>query len=443
MPLTPKTPRGGIASWFSFGRDMHLIVISGCAANIVHFANLQYIPMYIRSLGGSIENLGFFFTLQIAISAVLVMVGGWLVDHYNRRILFSLTPLSMGVASVLMAIAPSWPWLIPGMVVSLIGTSIGGPIFFSMTSDLAPRERRGAFFGYLGITWSVSTIVGPLVGGYFFQYVSYRWFLALGAILACSAGYLRSLIHDPRDNPDWVPEGGAADGEAAPGKGRGGVFASFFGNLRTFGRWAVKTRGVVLFMLAVSLPAFGGTLQQSYFPVYLNEVAKLAPAAIGVLVAISGALSIPANLAGGRLGDAIGRPVAGSLAYLLGGLWLGVCTLVAGFGPFAALYAIDGLVIVGLSPSIDAWHADVCPSRHRGTYRGALSLLSTLLAIPAPLAGSWLWGHLGPSAPLRAAAAIAVATGLILFAVAPRLRRPAPEGATRAGEAPRAVTAGQ
>ncbi len=44
-------------SWFDFGRNMHLIVASAFAANVVGMANHQYLPLYIRQLGGTIEDL--------------------------------------------------------------------------------------------------------------------------------------------------------------------------------------------------------------------------------------------------------------------------------------------------------------------------------------------------------------------------------------------------
>ncbi len=405
---------------------MHLIVASAFAANVVGTAGFQYMPMYIRRLGGTIEDLGFFFSLQTVILAALVLVGGWLVDRYNRRVLFSLTPAIMGLGSLLMALAPSWQWLIPGMALSLLSHSIGGPIFFSMTSDIAPPSRRAAYFGYQAMAFSICGIVGPLVGGFFFQYLDYRWFLALGAVLGVGASYLRSLLRDPREDPNWVPEGeeGSAAGAAArspraSGERQVGVVADFIANFRTFRLWVLATPGVILFMVVINLPAITSKLLESYFSVYANEVALIAPAAIGVLSAISGFCAIPANLFVGRLADRIGRRLAVSIAQVLSGLWVMSISLISGFPAFAVLFAFDGLIHGGLFPSIDAMSADLCPSRHRGTFNGVLVLLGVVLAIPAPLVGAWLWAHLGPAAPIRLASAIALITGILLFKYAP------------------------
>jgi len=430
----------GVASWFAFGRNMHLIVASAFAANVVGTANFQYLPMYIRRLGGSIESLGFFFSLQTLILAVFVLIGGWLVDRFNRKLLFSLTPAMAGISCLMQALAPTWQWLIPGMVLSLLSMSIGGPIFFSMTSDIAPKERRAAFFGYQAMAFSVCGIIGPIVGGFFFQYLDYRWFLALGAGLGFAASYLRSLLRDPRDEPNFVPEGAEEAGsagtggrdEAGPGDPAGagsraspriGLVADFLANFRTFGRWAIRTPGVLVFMLLINLPAFGSKLTESYFWVYVNEVGLIAPAAIGVLATIAGAFAIPANLFGSRIGDRLERRVTVSVAQFSMGIWIMVATLVSGFPAFATLFVFDGLVHGGLYPSVDAWKADLCPSRHRGTFNGMLQLVGIIIAIPAPLIGARLWHSLGPAAPIRLAALIAVVAAILLWRFGPRTKR--------------------
>jgi MFS family permease len=352
---------------------------------------------------------------------MLVLVGGWLVDRFNRRLLFCLTPILVGVASVLHAAAPSWPWLIPGLCVNMLSMSIAAPIFFSMTSDIAPRDRRAAFFGYQAMAFSVCGIVGPLLGGFFFEHIGYRWFLVAGAALAFTASYLRYLIKDPRESPDWVPEGGRQTVSAA-GRGqagRRGLLGDFWANLGVFLAWARRTPGIVVFIILINIPSISGKLIESYFSVYMNEAALVTPAALGILFAISGAVAIPSNLVGGRLADRIGRRVAVSAAWILSGLWVFVLTLAGGYRAFMVMFVLDGLIHGGLFPSVDAWNADLCPSRHRGTFVGMLRLVGMIIALPAPILGAWLWGTVGPTILLWTVAGISGFTGLLLYRFGP------------------------
>lgn len=419
------------ASWFGFGRDMHIIVLSAFAANVVGFANFQYLPLYVRQLGGTIEDLGFFFSVQTAILVLLVLVGGWLVDRYDRRLLFSLAAFSGGVAHLIMAVAPSWQWLVPGLAIDLFGGAIGAPIFFSLTSDIAPRGRRATYFGYQALAFSVCGIVGPLLGGLAFQYWSYRLFLLVGTVLSFAATYLRSLLRDPRREPGYVGEGdevlapggaaagGAATRRSADGASRGGLLRGFLGDMRAFLEWARRAPGVAAFLVLVSIPAFAGKLYETYGSVYLNEVAFLAPAAVGLIAAIASSSSIPANLFGGRLADRMGRRRTVCAAFIASGLWITTYSLVSGLAAFAALAVFDGLIHGGLYPSIDAWAADLCPSRLRGTFTGVRRLLEVLIAVPAPLAGAWLWSSAGPWWTIRAAAAVVILTAVLLFRFGP------------------------
>jgi len=403
---------------------MHLIVASAFLTNVVGTANFQYLPLYIRRLGGTIDSLAAFYSIQTVVLAVLVLVGGWLVDRFNRRLLFSLTPIIAGVSSLLMAVAPSWTWLIPGMCLNLLAMSIGGPIFFSLTSDIAPRERRAAYFGYQAMAFSICGIIGPLVGGGFFQFLDYRWFLGLGTVLSFGGSYLRSLLKDPREDPNFVPEGGRVERlPVGQGGARRGRMGDFLDNLREFGSWARVTPGVAAYLVLISLPAFSGKLLESYFTVYLNEVALILPASIGLLAAISGSAAIPANLWGGRLADAVGRRIAVPVAHVLSGLWMMTITLVSGLNPLAVVFVFDGLIHGGLFPSIDALNADLCPSQRRGTFNGVFRLLGVLVAVPAPAAGAWLWSHFGASAPIRAAAVVTALTGVLLLRLMPSLIR--------------------
>ncbi len=122
-----------------------------------------------------------------------------------------------------------------------------------------------------------------------------------------------------------MPEDGqAADaGEAReprPGSGgagsgrRRGLVGDFWANLGAFLAWAGRTPGVILFIILLNIPAISGEITESYFSVYMNEAAHVAPAALGVLFALSGIVAVPANLLGGRLADRIGRKVTGSAA---------------------------------------------------------------------------------------------------------------------------------
>jgi len=404
--------RTRVKAIFAYGRNMNLIVASAFAANIVGQTNNRFLPLYIRELGGSIEDLGVFFSFQTLVTVLLSVVGGWLVDRYNRKLLFTLTPLLMAVGCVLMAAAPSWSWLLPGLSVMLLSSSIGAPIFFSLTSDIAPPERRATYFGYQSMALSLCGLVGPLMGGLFFQYLEYRWFLVFGAVLGLTASYLRSLITDPRDTAEARP--GSMSGRGPMENRPARVAADFITNLRGFYLWAVNTPGVARFIVLISLPVLGFNFISTYAGVYLSEVVGFDPAAVGALFTLSGLAMVAANLFGSRLGDHFPKNLVVSSGLAAHGLWALGFTMVTGFPAFALLHLCDGLMAGTRLPASRAWSADICPSDRRGTFRAILSLVGFTMAIPVPLLGAYLWTAAGPSSPFLAAGAVYAAAGLLI-----------------------------
>ena len=70
----------------------------------------------------------------------------------------------MAADYVVMALAPTLPWLFVGRVISgLTASSI--PTAFAYLADVTPRERRAAAFGVLNAAFGIGFVLGPALGG--------------------------------------------------------------------------------------------------------------------------------------------------------------------------------------------------------------------------------------------------------------------------------------
>src|SRR5215472_12826369 len=89
---------------------------------------------------------------------------GALSDRYGRRPVILLSNLGLGLDYVIMAIAPSVPWLFVGRALS----GIFGASFATATAyvaDVTPEEKRAGRIGLLGAAFGIGFVLGPAIGG--------------------------------------------------------------------------------------------------------------------------------------------------------------------------------------------------------------------------------------------------------------------------------------
>jgi len=89
---------------------------------------------------------------------------GALSDRYGRRPVILLSNLGLGLAYVLMALAPNLTWLFVARVISGI-TAASVSTGMAYIADVTPPERRSASFGKLGVAFGLGFILGPALGG--------------------------------------------------------------------------------------------------------------------------------------------------------------------------------------------------------------------------------------------------------------------------------------
>lgn len=133
---------------------------------------------------GAANALGVFNTVWAAMQFICAPIIGSLSDRFGRRpvILGSITGL--GADFVLMALAPSLPWLFVGRVLSGM-TSASFPTAAAYIADVTPPAQRAARFGMIGAAFGIGFIVGPALGGWLGGYhLRAPFWVAAGLCLA-------------------------------------------------------------------------------------------------------------------------------------------------------------------------------------------------------------------------------------------------------------------
>lgn len=161
----PQTRRGLVLACIAIG--MFMVAIE---ATIVSTA----MPSIVAKLGG-FEYYSWIFTAFLLTQSTTTVMFGKLADLYGRRPVLIAGCLLFLTASVLCGFAWSMGSLILFRLLQGAGAGSIQPVIMTLLGDLYTPEERISVQGYIGATWGVSAVIGPLVGALIVQYWSWPW----------------------------------------------------------------------------------------------------------------------------------------------------------------------------------------------------------------------------------------------------------------------------
>jgi MFS transporter, DHA2 family, multidrug resistance protein len=158
------------------------------------------IPAIAGDLGVS-PNQGTWVITSFAVAnAISVPLTGWLTERYGQVRLFLATIMLFVVASLLCGLAPSMGMLIFFRVIQ--GAVAGPMIPLSQTLLLAsyPREKSGVALAAFSLTILVAPVVGPLLGGWITDNISWPWIFLINVPVGLIAAAMTWVIYRKRES---------------------------------------------------------------------------------------------------------------------------------------------------------------------------------------------------------------------------------------------------
>ena len=138
-------------------------------------------PTIVGQLGG-LAIYSWVFAIYMLTSTTTVPIYGKLSDLYGRKRVYTIAMLLFLVGSVICGQAQSMEQLILFRAIQGLGAGGVLPLAFTVIGELFNLEQRAKMQGLFSSVWGVSAIIGPLVGGFLVDQVSWHWIFFINVI---------------------------------------------------------------------------------------------------------------------------------------------------------------------------------------------------------------------------------------------------------------------
>lgn len=169
------------------------------------------IPQIVGDLGG-FSLFSWLFSIYLLVQTITIPVYGKLADIYGRKpiLIFGIVVFLIGSA----ACGAAWNMvsLIAFRGIQAIGAGAIMATVNTIAGDIYTIQERAKIQGWLSSVWGVSAITGPAIGGFFADYLTWRWIFFINIPLgACAIFLIVKFLHEDilrkKHKVDWAGAG--------------------------------------------------------------------------------------------------------------------------------------------------------------------------------------------------------------------------------------------
>ena len=361
-------------------------------------------PLFLAELGISTAMIGLVYNIRNIEQSLLRLIAGSLSDVFGRKKLIMLGLIFVSLVPFIYAI--SWDTWLPlvAMIVSGIGLSLFFPPSEAYASSLYPPDRVGEAMGKYHMSWAISAVIGPSVGGFLvLWYPGYRSIFVISGVISMAAVFIFALLT-------------RGDHEKRNGKKVSGATKKLLSEFPATMKRLFKNKPIVAGSASVFAHAFCHWGLPTFMPIF---AAKLGynEAVIGLALtanALMTALSLPVV---GRVSDKVGRFLPIAIGLMISVAAFALLPSIQTEWMLIGVMALLGLCAVLEFPVSQAVMMESLPIEDRGSATGIWGMMMSLGGTIGVFAMSVIVNYAPIEWIFYFAATFSLAAGLLLIAM--------------------------
>ncbi len=152
----------------------------------IFYTLLTTLPIYvITSLEESESKAGLVVTFMLLAAILIRPFSAKLIDILGKKQTLFYSVLLYFLTTVSYVFLPSFTWLVVIRFIHGLSFGIVTTVMGAIVANIIPASRRGEGMGYFAMSMNLAVVIGPFIGLFFLQYVSFQWlFIVLSLLMA-------------------------------------------------------------------------------------------------------------------------------------------------------------------------------------------------------------------------------------------------------------------